>query len=128
MISEKIASGIKLFINLRSIQFGPVTYHHELFVQSLSILAETNALTEVEVNQSCSDEARAPMLVKLRKLRKLSLISPGRAILQLLPDWLSSISETLVELHLRVSYILFEILLSDFRHESRIADPLHQAF
>jgi hypothetical protein len=128
MISEKIASGIKLFINLRSIQFGPVTYHHELFVPSLSILAETNALTEVEVNLSCSDEARAPMLVKLRKLRKLSLISPGRAILQLLPDWLSSLSDTLVELHLRVGYILFEILLSDFRHESRIADPLHQAF
>jgi hypothetical protein len=80
-----------------------MTYHEELFVPSLSILIEMNTLNEVEVNASCFDELRAPELVKLGNLRKLSLIGPGRAILQLLPDWLSRLSETLVELHLRVS-------------------------
>ena len=70
---------------------------------SLSILIKMNTLNAVEANASCFDELRAPNLVKLGNLRKLSLISPGRAILQLLPDWLSRLSETLVELHLRVS-------------------------
>ena len=100
--------GVKLFINLRSIQFVPMTYHEELFVPSLSVLIEMNTLNTVEVNASCFD-ARAPKLVQIGNLRKLSLISPGRAILQLLPDWLSRLSETLVELHLRVSSAWFAI-------------------
>lgn len=105
MISEKIASALKRFINLRSVRLAPITYHAELFVPSLPILPELNALNEVEVNASCSDEPRAPMLVKLGQLRKLSLINPGRAILQLLPDWLSRLSESLVELHLKASLL-----------------------
>lgn len=116
MISEKISSGLKHFINLRSVKLVPTTYHEELFVHSLPILPELNALNEVEVNSSCFDEPRAPMLVKLRQLRKLSLINPGRAILQLLPDWLSRLSESLVELHLSVSLFpcFGKLVKSDF--------------
>ena len=96
--------GIKLFINLRSIHLVPMTYHEELFMSTLPILVDMNALNEVKVNASCFDEPRAPNLVKLGNLRKLTLISPGRAILQLLPDWLNRLSGTLVELHLRVRH------------------------
>ena len=105
-----------------------MTYHEELFMSTLSILVDMNALSEVEVNASCFDEPRASNLVKLGNLRKLTLISPGRAILQLLPDWLSRLSGTLAELHLRVSSPWFpDKSQSDLHHSSPIADLSHPA-
>ncbi|KAF8797659.1 hypothetical protein BYT27DRAFT_6926094 [Phlegmacium glaucopus] len=53
------------------------------------------------MNASCTGDAKAPALVELCGLKKLTLYSPGRAILQLLPDWLRSLSGTLQELHLK---------------------------
>ncbi|KAF8968746.1 hypothetical protein BDZ97DRAFT_1797828 [Flammula alnicola] len=101
MLYEMIASAIKTFVNLGSVRFVPKTYHEELFVNTLPALLDLHSLTELIVNASCSDDARAPLLVKLGGLRKLTLFNPGRAILQLLPDWLGRLSRTLVQLHLK---------------------------
>lgn len=84
-------------------QFTPQTYHADLFEKSLIILRDLRSLTEIAVNSSCTDDAKAPLLVELCGLKKLTLYNPGRAILQLLPDWLRRLSSTLQELHLKVS-------------------------
>lgn len=99
----KLAEAIKSFINLRRVQFTPQTYHEDLFQESLIALRDLRALTEIAVNESCTDDAKAPVLVELCGLKKLTLNSPSRAILQLLPDWLRRLSGTLQELHLTVS-------------------------
>jgi len=102
MLPEAITNAIKIFVNLGSVRFTPVTYHEELFTHSLPNLQQSQSLTVVVVNASCTDEANAPILVQLGGLKKLTLLSPGRAVLQLLPDWLARLSRTLTELHLMV--------------------------
>ena len=94
---------IKSFTNLRSVQFTPQTYHEDLFRESLIALRDLRSLTEITVNASCTDEAKASVLAELYGLKKLTLDSPSRAILQLLPDWLRRLSGTLQELHLKVN-------------------------
>ncbi|KAF8182927.1 hypothetical protein BJ912DRAFT_977178, partial [Pholiota molesta] len=100
-LSELLATAIKSFVNLHSVQFTPVTYHEELFAPSLPLLQSTHPLTNLTVNASCSNEARAPTLVQITGLHSLTLLNPGRAILQLLPEWLERLSSTLRELHLK---------------------------
>ena len=99
----KLVEAIKLFINLRSVQFTPQTYHEDLFRESLIALRDLRSLTEIAVNASCTDDAKAPALVELCGLKKLTLDNPNRAILQLLPEWLRRLSGTLQELHLKVN-------------------------
>ena len=94
---------IKSFSNLRSVQFTPQTYHEDLFRDSLIALRDLRSLTEIAVNASCTDEAKASVLAELHGLKKLTLDNPSRAILQLLPDWLRRLSGTLQELHLKVN-------------------------
>jgi hypothetical protein len=100
----KLVEAIKSFINLRSVQFTPQTYHEDLFRESLIALRDLRSLTEIAVNTSCTDDAKASALVGLCGLKKLTLCNPSRAILQLLPDWLRRLSGTLQELHLKVNH------------------------
>ena len=99
----KLVEAIKSFINLRSVQFTPQTYHEDLFRDSLIALRDLRSLTEIAVNASCTDDAKAPALAEICGLKKLTLHNPSRAILQLLPDWLRRLSGTLQELHLKVN-------------------------
>lgn len=57
------------------------------------------SLREICVNHSCTDELRAPLVANVQGLSVLSLVDPSRAILQLLPEWLERISDSLRELH-----------------------------
>jgi len=76
-----------------------------MFVESLKILSEQSPhLSEVTVNPSCTRDTMAPLLVQINHLHRLTLSSPGRIILDLLPEWLGRLSKTLVGLHLTVSY------------------------
>lgn len=99
----KLVEAIKSFINLSSVQFTPLTYHEDLFEESLIALRDLRSLTQITMNASCTQDAKAPTLIALGRLKKLTLHNPGRAILQLLPDWLQRLSGTLQELHLKVS-------------------------
>lgn len=48
-------------------------------------------------------EVTAPLLSEIDGIKQLTLDGPGRTVLNLLPDWLGRLSETLTELHLEVS-------------------------
>lgn len=89
-------------MNLRTAAFAPATYHVELFTAPLGVLLNSRALTVLTANAACADDAHAPQLVQLGGLRALTLVSPGRAVLELLPDWLARLAGTLEELHLKV--------------------------
>ncbi|KAF9546255.1 hypothetical protein CPC08DRAFT_379982, partial [Agrocybe pediades] len=100
-LSEKIATALPTFTNLISVIFTPVTYHEDLFALSIPILHNLAYLTELTVNASCTDDDHAPAIVQISRLRKLALKSPGRTILNLLPEWLGRLSPNLIELHLQ---------------------------
>ena len=101
-LPETLANAIVKFVNLDRVIFTPITFHEDLFVQTLCVLPDLRSLTNLTVNQSCTSDALAQGIVEVNGLKKLTLINPGRAILQLLPDWLHRLSPTLVELHLKV--------------------------
>lgn len=102
----------------------PATFNEDAFTQILNYLAPSNTenspehsaetrpsipsghdsphLRELVVNTSCTNENNAPILTQITGLSKLSIHSPTRAILDLLPDWLRRLSDSLTELHLTV--------------------------
>ncbi|XP_006455885.1 hypothetical protein AGABI2DRAFT_210518 [Agaricus bisporus var. bisporus H97] len=97
-LSEIILDAITQFKNLRVAIFTPITFHEDVFTDAVDI---PPILQELVVNTSCTDEVRAPLLIQITGLSKLSIHSPTRAILQLLSDWLRRLSDTLTELHLK---------------------------
>ena len=101
-LSEALPGALRAFGNLRTVVFTPVTYYAELFTAPLGVLLNSRALTELTVNSACAGDVHAPQLVQLGGLRALTLVSPGRAVLELLPDWLARLVSTLEELHLKV--------------------------
>lgn len=56
------------------------------------------------------DAPRVPIITQIRGLKRLELHGPTRAILELLPEWLNHLSETLKEVHLKVN-LQFLLLL-----------------
>jgi len=66
-------------------------------------------LQELAVNASCTNENNAPILAQISGLSKLSIYSPTRAILDLLPGWLRRLSDSLTELHLKVCTLGFPV-------------------
>ncbi|KAF7760029.1 hypothetical protein Agabi119p4_11724 [Agaricus bisporus var. burnettii] len=122
-LSEIIFDAITQFKNLRVAIFTPITFHEDVFTDVLKYLGGSipssvdnsdislplrreavdipPVLQELVVNTSCTDEVRAPLLIQITGLSKLSIHSPTRAILQLLSDWLRRLSDTLTELHLK---------------------------
>lgn len=102
-LPETIANVIVKFVNLSRVTFAPVTFHENLFAQTLHIVPNLHSLTDLTVNQSCMGDGLVHKLVGVNGLKKLTLFNPGRAILELLPDWLRRLFPTLTELHLKVS-------------------------
>jgi len=70
---------------------------------------DTPYLQEIAVNASCTNENNAPILAQISGLSKLSIYSPTRAILDLLPGWLRRLSDSLRELHLKVCTFGFPV-------------------
>jgi hypothetical protein len=106
-LPEAIGNAIVKFVNLTHVIFVPVTFHENLFAQTLPILPDLRSLTDLTVNQSCMGDGLVQKLVGVNGLKKLTLFNPGRAILELLPNWLRRLSPTLTELHLKVSKSYF---------------------
>ena len=95
---------LRKFTNIRSVKFVPATFHEDVFVDSVKLLPNFDtSLRELVLNSSCtSDEEKVSLLTGIKGLCKLALHSPGRAILQHLPEWLEKNVSTLAELHLLV--------------------------
>ena len=67
-------------------------------------------MKDLAINSSCMDAPRAPIIAQTRGLKRLELHGPTRAILELLPEWLNYLSETLKEVHLKVNLHLISPL------------------
>lgn len=129
MLSSVILDAIKAFRNLRVAIFTAMPFHPNTFTRILWHLVTLNTqissnhssetphcrvishdtpnLQELAVNASCTDEINAPILAQISGLSILSIYSPTRAILDLLPDWLRRLSDSLTELHLKVRTLGF---------------------
>ncbi|KAK0213514.1 hypothetical protein IW262DRAFT_311297 [Armillaria fumosa] len=94
-----LLDAIQTFVNMRSCQLTPTTYHDDLFTDVLDALKSLPCLSRVAVNSSCMDVLRAPKLVQITGVNILVLQDPTRAILDALPSWLANL--TLTELHLK---------------------------
>ena len=84
----------------------PIQAPQELFVKSLRLLRNSPELRVLKVSAACTDKVSSAVLTEIVGLGSLAVIDPNRAILNLLPDWLSRLSGSLYELHLLVSLSL----------------------
>lgn len=131
ILSTIILNAIKAFRNLRVAIFMAIAFHPNTFTRILQSLVTLNTqislnsssetspcrlarhglpyLRELAVNASCTNENNAPILAQISGLSKLSIYSPTRAILDLLPGWLRRLSDSLRELHLKVGTLGFPI-------------------
>ncbi|KAH9856164.1 hypothetical protein C2E23DRAFT_882278 [Lenzites betulinus] len=97
---EYIETAIKSWPNLQTIVLDPTSYHPSLFTEILPLLPQLQFLRSLHVNAYGIDQALAPKLTELRNLNSLTLHSPSRALLDLLPRWLGKLQDTLREFKL----------------------------
>ncbi|THV03494.1 hypothetical protein K435DRAFT_962380 [Dendrothele bispora CBS 962.96] len=97
---EALLNAVKSFVNLSSVTFTTKGGYIETFTEPLRLLPELSSLDAVNVGGDWLDEKRAHLLTELKRLRKVSIISPSRAMLDLLPGWLKELKDDLMELHL----------------------------
>ncbi|RPD58526.1 hypothetical protein L226DRAFT_489951 [Lentinus tigrinus ALCF2SS1-7] len=95
-----LKAAVECWPNLQTVVFSPAQYHETTFTDTLPLLLRLSALRDLAVNGACASDTLAPVLVQLRGLESLTIQSPGRAILQLLPGWLAELRPTLRKLHL----------------------------
>ena len=98
----QLKAAVECWPNLQTVFFAPAQYHESTFVDTLPLLLRLSALRDLTVNGACANDALASVLVQLRGIESLEIQSPGRAILQFLPDWLAALRPTLRKLHLTV--------------------------
>lgn len=94
-----LLEAVQSFVNMRFCHLTPTMYHEDLFTNILDVLKSSPYLSHLEVNSSCMDVSRAPILVQITAINVLVLQDPTRAILDALPSWLANLS--LTELHLK---------------------------
>lgn len=124
ILTTTILNAIKALRNLRVAIFMAVAFHPNTFTGTLQRLVSLNThpssetspcrsgtpyLQELTVNACCTNENNAPILAQISGLSRLSIHSPTRAILDLLPGWLRRLSDTLKELHLKVCTVGFPV-------------------
>jgi hypothetical protein len=102
-LANCLITAIPAWRNLVAITIDPMQVLEDLFVEPLRLLQNSPELRTLKVNATCTTGISAPVLSKIVGLQSLAVIDPNRAILDLLPDWLSRLSGTLRELHLLVS-------------------------
>jgi hypothetical protein len=100
---------VKSYTNIKSVTLTPEIASPELFTGALRALGDRPFLSRLSVNCICIDEISTPILATITGLRELELSDPTQIILDLLPEWLSRLSKTLVALHLTVSLKSFII-------------------
>ena len=98
----RILHAVQSYHNLNAVEISPTTFPEGIFAEILHALKTCSSLRCLTANSTYTDEAGSSAMVMIDGLRCLTIIDPTRAILNLLPDWLSRLSESLTELHLRV--------------------------
>jgi hypothetical protein len=101
-IGTQILHAVQRYNNLDAVEILPVTYPSGIFTDVLRALRTRHSLHRLTVNSACADDAGASALLMINGLQNLGLVDPTRAILNILPEWLSRLSGSLMELHLKV--------------------------
>ncbi|KAI0742435.1 hypothetical protein C8Q80DRAFT_1188375 [Daedaleopsis nitida] len=99
-LSDQLKAAIESWPNIQTLVLAPKQYHESIFTEILPMLLNFPVLRDLTVNASCTNEDQAPILAQLRDLESLTIVSPSRAILQRLPEWLVELRPTLRKLHL----------------------------
>jgi hypothetical protein len=106
-LAKCLIAAILAWTNLVTITIIPAQAPEGLFVEPLRLLQSLPELRILKVNSTCTDAISAPVLSQIVGLRSLTVIDPNRAMLDLLPNWLSQLSGTLRQMHLLVSLPLY---------------------
>lgn len=101
-LETKLIAAIQSYHHLHSVEISPKTDHSHIFTNVLIALLTRPYLRQLIINSACVDEDGISTLVTFGNLEQLELQDPSRAILNVLPSWLSSLSNRLTELHLKV--------------------------
>ncbi|KZP09857.1 hypothetical protein FIBSPDRAFT_873224 [Athelia psychrophila] len=99
-LGTRLIEAIDLLPNLHEILINPLSHNGDMFVDVLRCLPAVPHLRRLSVNEACTHERAIPPLVKIESLESLAIANPSRAILDLLPEWLSRLSQSLTQLHL----------------------------
>ncbi|KAK7694427.1 hypothetical protein QCA50_001613 [Cerrena zonata] len=98
---QTLSEALREWTNLRSFALTPYRYPQELILTTFETLPQCLSLRDLTVNASCCSEEAVPLLVRICSLENLTIESPGRAILNLMPEWLNRLSSTLTGFHLK---------------------------
>ncbi|KAF9649725.1 hypothetical protein BDM02DRAFT_3094307 [Thelephora ganbajun] len=100
LLANSLIAAIPVWRNLVAMSIDPRQAPEGLFVEPLRLLQNSPNLRTLRVDAICTDAISAPVLSEITGLGSLTVIDPNRALLDLLPDWLSRLSDTLRELRL----------------------------
>lgn len=115
-----LESAIREWPNLRFVTFAPTECHKEVFTGSLVALATLRHLQHLTIDWNCCNEAsQCASLGELRGLQSLIVIDPTRALLNMLPDWLSQLKGTLTRFSMQVC------VMPDLKHDKNIDTLQH---
>lgn len=124
---QKLSTAVQSYRNLHDVDIVTRTSLPDIFSGVLSALAVSPSLRQLSVNSNSIGETSISTCITIGNLEKLTLRDPSRAILNVLPFWLSRLSGVLTELHLvvRDSTCMVMIYLL-CRHHRTIVGPLHR--
>ena len=88
--------------NLHTVVFAPQQFHDSVFDDVLPMLLQLPLLRHLTINNSCCGERHVPVLSQLRDLVSLTIYSPPRAVLHILPELLEKLKPGLKRFHLLV--------------------------
>lgn len=114
---QVLSEALREWTNLRSFTLTPYQYPQALVTQTLETLPQCSYLRSLTVSGTCCSEV-VPLLIKIGNLESLTIDSPGRAILNFMPEWLEHLSMTLTGLHLKVSLSCARKLSTHESHQS----------
>ncbi|KAH9916577.1 uncharacterized protein BXZ73DRAFT_92472 [Epithele typhae] len=98
--SSRLKAAVECWPNLRTVVFTPRTQQDHLFDDALPLLLQLPYLESFTCDPACGSELNAQTLSQLRNLKSLTIETPKRVILQLLPELLRDLKPTLRTLSL----------------------------
>jgi hypothetical protein len=106
-LAKCLITAIPAWKNLVAMTMNPMQAPEDLFAEPFRMLRNSSDLRILKVNAAYTVGTSVSTLSEIAGLESLTVIDPGRKILDLLPGWLSRLSGTLRKLHLLVSASLF---------------------
>ena len=97
--------------HLHTVVFAPRQSHEHVFNETLPLLLHLPFLRHLTINSAGGLESHVPILAQLRHLETLTIHSPSRAVLHILPELLGHLMPGLKALHLMVCIRLCYLMI-----------------